>query len=187
MRFPYAGVPLVAMDSHYDQVMRARQAAAHDPPRRYFAYSTILDRRAFEEWRSQHGYDAFELPAGERAEALDTALVFDFPSRFWGGRVAGLEPRAGATVHGLLFTIAGPDWPIICHKEGAITAMCVEAPVRVRTSDGAIVEATAFATSPARRQAQGPVSATFVDAIVRGATSAGLPPDWIASVRAAAK
>ena len=44
------------MDSHYDQVMRQR-AAASGPSRRYFAYSTILDRAAFEGWRAQHGYE----------------------------------------------------------------------------------------------------------------------------------
>ena len=36
------------MDAHYDQVMKARAAAAGAPTRLYFAYSTILDRAAFE-------------------------------------------------------------------------------------------------------------------------------------------
>src|SRR3712207_6937317 len=47
---------------------------------RSFAYSTILDRAAFEEWRAQHSYDFFELPEGKLAEALDVDLVYDFPS-----------------------------------------------------------------------------------------------------------
>ena len=59
------------MDSHYDQVMQQRDQAGQGPARLYFAYSTILDRAAFEEWRHQHGYDFFDLPAGTRAEALD--------------------------------------------------------------------------------------------------------------------
>ena len=86
------------MDSHYDQVMKKRDEAGTGI-KRYFAYSTILDRTAFLEWRSQHGYDFFELPEGKLAEATDLALVFDFPSRFWGGRVAGLKDEAGSSVH----------------------------------------------------------------------------------------
>jgi hypothetical protein len=170
------------MDAHYDQVMDARAHADGEPERLYFAYSTILDRAAFEEWRQQHGYDFFDLPSGEPAEALDIGLAYDFPSRWWGGRVAGLVDRPGASVHGLLFRIAGKDWPIIQHKEGFVTHMCVERPVRVRTH-GKEFEATAFATAPNRKSSDGPVSARFIEALVRGAESAKLPPAWVASLR----
>jgi len=172
------------MDSHHEQVQRLRDASAGDPPRRYFAYSTILDKTAFDEWRAQHGYQHFSPPAGEVAEALDVELVFDFPSRFWGGRVAGLADRPGASVHGRIFEIAGSDWPIVLHKEGGITGMAVERPVRVRTGNGEIVEAWAFATAPARRREEGPISRPFVEALVRGARSAGLPQAWIATLEA---
>jgi gamma-glutamylcyclotransferase len=172
------------MDAHYDQVMAARARAAEGAPRLYFAYSTILDPAAFEEWRQQHGYDFFQLPPGERAEALDVGLTYDFPSRWWGGRVAGLEDRAGSSVHGLLFTIAPADWPIIQHKEGFVTQMCIERPVRVRTASGE-QSATAFTTAPERKSAEGPVSDRFVDALVRGASAAGLPETWIGSLRVA--
>jgi hypothetical protein len=64
------------MDSHYDQVMKQRDGAGQGT-RKYFAYSTILDRQAFLEWRSQHGYDFFDLPEGKLAEATDLALVFE--------------------------------------------------------------------------------------------------------------
>ena len=127
------------MDAHYEQVMAARERLADGPPRAYFAYSTVLDAAAFEEWRHQHGYDFFQLPPGAPAEGLDLGLVYDFPSRWWGGRVAGLEDRPGAVVHGLLFEIAPKDWPIIQHKEGAITA-------HVRRAGGA---------GPGRRRASG--------------------------------
>ena len=114
------------MDSHYEQVMRARQSSDGAPSRLYFAYSTILDRAAFEEWRAQHSYEFFDLPEGQLAEAVDVDLVFDFPSRWWGGRVAGLVDKPGSSIFGRLFEITGQDWPIIQHKEGAITNMCVE-------------------------------------------------------------
>jgi gamma-glutamylcyclotransferase len=167
------------MDNHYQQVMKARQALAGAPPLLYFAYSTILDRTAFDEWRTQHGYEFFNLPDGRVAEALDIDLVFDFPSRWWGGRVAGLVDRAGASVHGRLFEIAGVDWPIVQHKEGAVTGMCIERPVRVRV-EGEVLEATTFTTNPQRRSLDGPVSARFVAALVRGARDAGLPAEYIA-------
>jgi AIG2-like family len=170
------------MDAHYDQVMAARARASEGAPRLYFAYSTILDPAAFEEWRQQHGYDFFHLPSGERAEALEVGLTYDFPSRWWGGRVAGLEDRPGSTVHGLLFAIDPRDWPIIQHKEGFVTHMCVERPVHVRTASGE-QSATAFTTAPDRKSAEGPVSRRFVEAVVRGATASGLPESWIASLR----
>lgn len=168
------------MDHHHDIVMRAREKAGTGT-RLYFAYSTILDGQAFETWRDQHGYGFFVLPKGQACEAVDATLVYDFPSRWWGGRVAGLEEAAGKTVHGVLFEIAEKDWPIIAHKEGAVTGMSIEHPVRVRV-DGEVREATAFVTNPHRRSVEGPVSPGFVEALVRGARSAGLPPTWVDTI-----
>lgn len=170
------------MDSHYEQVMKARQEADASASRLYFAYSTILDRAAFEEWRSQHNYEFFQLPEGRLAEALELELVYDFPSRWWGGRVAGLRDAAGQNIFGRLFEIAGKDWPIIQHKEGFVTGMCVERPVRVRV-EGQELQATAFTTSPRRASADGPISPRFVEALVRGAQSAGLPPEYVERLR----
>jgi gamma-glutamylcyclotransferase len=171
------------MDAHYDQVMKARQSADGAESRLYFAYSTILDRAAFEEWRTQHSYTFFDLPAGRVARATDIDLTYDFPSRWWGGRVAGLVNRPGAQVYGLLFEIAGKDWPIIQHKEGAVTGMCVERPVSV-LAGAERFEATAFTTNPQRARTDGPVSSAFIEALVRGAASAGLPAEYIARLRA---
>lgn len=175
------------MDGHYEIVMKARAAAeaAGAPARLYFAYSTILDRAALEEWQGQHGYGAFKLPAGELAIASDLALIYDFPSRWWGGRVAGLADRPGAAVHGRAFEIAGVDWPIVQHKEGAITGMSIERPVRVRIG-GVERDAIAFTTAPARARLDGPVSDRFVAALVRGAQAAGLPDDYVRGLSAGA-
>jgi gamma-glutamylcyclotransferase len=174
------------MDSHYDQVQQLRAQASGQPSRLYFAYSTILDRAAFDEWRGEHGYTAFELPAGQLASALGVELVYDFPSRWWGGRVAGLADRPEANVHGLLFEIAGADWPIVQHKEGAITGMCVEREVLVR-SGGQERKAIAFTTSPARARRDGPVSLRFVEALERGARAAGLPEAYLQTLRGNAR
>lgn len=170
------------MDSHHDQVMKARAESDPSATRLYFAYSTILDREAFEEWRDQHGYSFFQLPEGKLGQALDVELVYDFPSRWWGGRVAGLADKPGAGVWGRLFEIRGDDWPIVRHKEGAITGMCVEREVRVRVGDQE-VRALAFTTNPQRASREGPVSQRFIEALVRGATSAGLPADYVDRLR----
>jgi hypothetical protein len=57
--------------------------------------------------------------------------------------------------------------------------MCVERPVRV-LAGGERLEATAFATSPARASLDGPVSQRFVEALARGARAAGLPEPYLA-------
>jgi hypothetical protein len=169
------------MDSHFDMVQRER-AAAGDTPVRYFAYSTILDREALVEWRDNHGYAGFELPAGQLGEALDVELVYDFPSRWWGGRAAGLVDRPGGHVFGRVFEIPGKEWAIVRHKEGAITKMAVERPVRVKVG-GEVVDCVAFATAPARASTDGPVSDRFVEALLRGARSAELPEAWLDELR----
>lgn len=170
------------MDAHHDQVQRARALARGGVPRLYFAYSTILDRAAFDEWRTQHGYQDFELPSGALAEARDLGLTFDFPSRWWGGRVAGLVEATGQRLYGRVFSIAAEDWAIVQHKEGGITGMCVEREIDVHV-EGVCRRATAFTTSPQRRSHEGPVSARFLEALVRGALSAGLPEEYVESLR----
>lgn len=168
------------MDAHYDQVMKAREAAGQGS-KKYFAYSTVLDRAAFEEWRGQHSYDFFDLPKGVIGEALDVGLVYDFPSRWWGGRVAGLKDAPGSKVFGVVFEIAEKDWAIISHKEGGVTGMCIERPVTVKVG-GDTVQATAFTTNPVRQSLDGPISPRFIEAIVRGAQSAGLPAEWVTTL-----
>jgi gamma-glutamylcyclotransferase len=170
------------MDAHYDMVMKAR-AVAGEGKRWYFAYSTVLDREAFEEWRGQHSYDFFNLPTGEIVEALDVKLVYDFPSRWWGGRVAGLENAPGHHVFGCVFEIAEKDWAIVQHKEGAVTNMSIEREVRLKFADGRTAVATAFTTNPARAANDGAISPRFVEALVRGAVQAGLPAQWIESLK----
>ena len=81
--------------------------------------------------------------------------------------------------------IPGKDWPVIQHKEGAVTGMCIEREVSVRCQ-GREVAATAFTTRPERSSQEGPVSARFVQALVRGAKAAGLPQAYIERIQAIA-
>lgn len=170
------------MDSHYHKVMKNREDIKDKGIRLYFAYSGVLDREAFEVWREEHSYQFFNLPEGQVAEAKDVDLIFDFPSRWWGGRVAGLKDQIGASVFGRLFEIPAVDWPVVQHKEGFVTGMATERSVRVKTNDGEL-EATAFVTSPTRVSLDGPVSQRFLEALTRGARQSGLPDSYIASIK----
>lgn len=178
------------MDAHYHQVMKKREEAAESGSRLYFAYSTILDMEAFKEWAEQHSYQFFKLPPGKVAKVLDHDLVFDFSSRWWGGLVAGLADKKGAEVYGMLFEIPNKDWPIVQHKEGFITQMCVEKQVKVQildsTGGGAPQEimATAFVTNPQRAQTQGEISKNFIHAIIQGAKASKLPANYVQRLEA---
>lgn len=173
------------MDAHYHKVMDARQKITDTKTKLYFAYSGVLDREAFEQWREEHSYNFFELPKGEIAQATDVGLIFDFPSRWWGGRVAGLVDQKGSSVYGLLFEIPANNWPVVQHKEGVVTGMSIERPITLQVN-GKTVEAIAFTTTPARASTLGPVSTDYVEAIARGAALAGLPADYIEQIRRSA-
>lgn len=173
------------MDAHYHKVMKDRDAITSTGTRLYFAYSGVLDRVAFEQWREEHSYQFFVLPEGQVAEAKDVDLIFDFPSRWWGGRVAGLTEKKGASVFGRLFEIAAKDWPVIQHKEGVVTGMSIEKSLKV-TAGGKEFEATVFITNPARASTDGPVSARYVAALESGAKQAGLPAAYVDSLKAKA-
>lgn len=174
------------MDAHYSKVMDAREKIADQGHKLYFAYSGVLDREAFEQWRLEHSYQFFQLPPGKIVFADNLDLVFDFPSRWWGGRVAGLIDQPGSKVYGLLFEIPAKDWPVVQHKEGVVTGMSVERAVTVHY-DGQAVAAIAFTTNPMRASLMGPVSQDYLEALARGAHQAGLPEDYIKSLSLRAK
>lgn len=166
------------MDAHYGKVMKAREDIKDSGNKLYFAYSGVLDQEAFNQWRIEHSYTFFELPKGKLAKAENQDLIFDFPSRWWGGRVAGLTDKAGSFVYGLLFEIPAVNWPVVQHKEGVITGMSIEKNITV-TVDGKPIQAIAFTTSPSRASLEGPISEDYVEALVRGAKQSGLPEDYI--------
>lgn len=170
------------MDAHYHKVMKDRAAIKDTGTKMYFAYSGVLDRQAFETWREEHSYQFFQLPVGQVAEAKGVDLIFDFPSRWWGGRVAGLIDKANSSVFGRLYEIPAIDWPVIQHKEGVVTGMSKEKQIKV-TVDGQEIQAIAFVTAPDRASLDGPVSLRYVDALISGAKQSGLPESYISSLR----
>ncbi len=169
------------MDAHYSKVMNAREAIQDQSTKLYFAYSGVLDQVAFEQWRVEHSYHFFELPQGRLAKAENLDLIFDFPSRWWGGRVAGLIDKEKSVVYGLVFEIPAKNWPVVQHKEGVVTGMSIERNVKVIV-DEQVLEAIAFTTSPSRVSLQGPVSEAYVAALVRGAQQSGLPENYLKSI-----
>lgn len=173
------------MDSHYYKVMKAREDIKETGSRLYFAYSGVLDRNAFEQWRQEHSYHFFELPEGQVAVARDFDLIFDFPSRWWGGRVAGLVQKKGSAVFGRLYEVPVENWPVVQHKEGVITGMSIELKIKIEV-EGKEVEAFAFTTSPERANTTGPVSERYIEALIAGAKQARLPEDYVNSLRSKA-
>jgi hypothetical protein len=166
------------MDAHYNQVMDKINKITSNEYRNYFAFSTILDHSAFSEWAEQHSYQFFQLPQGKVGYLEDTELVFDFPSRWWGGLVGSLGQSVGSKVYGVLFQIPEKNWPIIQHKEGNITGMCIEKQVQVKVEDQEI-EATAFVTNPSRATTDGSISKRYLEALINGANQSGLPTEYI--------
>lgn len=158
----------------------------------YFCYSSALDEAAFNEWKTSHGYEHFALPKGEAATALGVAYVFDFPSRYWGGRVLSLETLTDgaqpADVHGVVFEIPDSNWAIVQHKEGVATGASVEMPVKVLlgTKGTRIVDATAFVTHPDRVSKEGPVSLKFLETVLKAYSDQDIPAGAVESVRRAA-
>ncbi len=174
------------MDAHYSKVMKAREEISETGSRFYFAYSGVLDQEAFNQWKVEHSYHFFDLPKGQLAKIENMELIFDFPSRWWGGRVAGLTEKTKSEVYGLLFEIPVKNWPVVQHKEGVITGMSVEKKVQVKMGDKTI-DAIAFTTSPMRASLEGLVSQAYVEALIRGATQAGLPDFYVKSLVERAK
>jgi len=162
--------------------MKAREAIKDTGTRLYFAYSPILDREAFETWKEEHSYQFFQLPEGQIAKVENVDLNFDFPSRWWGGRVAGLVDKKGAVIYGRVFEIPAVNWPVVQHKEGVITGMSIERPITVIV-DGKEIQATAFTTTPSRARTDGEISADYVEALIRGAEQSGLPAEYIAHLK----
>lgn len=169
------------MDAHYHQVMKMREDIGSTEKRLYFAYSGVLDRQAFEKWREQHSYQFFNLPEGSVAEAKNMDLIFDSPSRWWGGRVAGLQEKKGSSVFGILYEIPANDWPVVQHKEGVISGLSVEKAVEVSV-DGKTFQAIAFTTNPTRATTQGDVSQRYLQSLKAGAETSGLPAAYVDSL-----
>jgi gamma-glutamylcyclotransferase (GGCT)/AIG2-like uncharacterized protein YtfP len=77
----------------------------------YFAYGSNLDPRQMELRCPGHRVLC-------RAMLHDHQLAFHGESRVWGGAIAAADPRAGATVHGVVYELRPHDFAALDRAEG---------------------------------------------------------------------
>ena len=159
-------------------VGRAHEAPS-SAPFTWFVYGSSLDAAAFAAWARDHGYRLPDLSRARPARLRDHRLVFDAPSRMWGGPVASLAPSPGDEVEGLAVPMPGGARGLVDHKEGAVSGLYEPFEVTLDTADGP-VHALAFRVAAERRlPADGPPSPGYLEVMLRGARAAGLSPAWI--------
>jgi hypothetical protein len=158
---------------------------------RYFAYGSALDPAHVAEWAAEHGYARDLLDDASPAVLDDYELVLTVPSKYWMGAVGTLEPRPGATVYGVLFTLRDEQADAVRHKEGVATGLYREIEVESRLwtpgGDDATLQlntAAAFVVAEGRAVQNPPApSQRWVDIVVAGAQARGLPELWIAELK----
>ncbi len=145
--------------------------------KQYFCYSSALDSDALEIWKAQHGYADWKLDGGELIALENYELVFNFPSNFWGGRVAGLKAKPGSKVYGVLFSVEDEDWPAVEHKEGIRTGASIALELKLSSKKHGEVVATAFTTHPSREGDIGPLSKNFLQVLQKAYQKWDFPKD----------
>jgi len=152
----------------------------------YFAYGSVLSPTHAREWCESHGMDVTPFLAGTPATLAAHRLVFDVPSRFWQGRVANVAADEGSSVEGVLFELDASARVAVLKKEGVATGLYreVSAPV---VAGGRTVQASVFVAEESRRDASGPASSRYVDALIEGAAARGLSAAWTERLRAIAR
>jgi hypothetical protein len=125
-----------------------------------------------------------KLPAPAGAQLSGFELVFDAPSPRWAGRVAALHPKRGASVHGLVYALTPAQLSAVerwrAGEEKVVVAVKTDGTTKT-------VKAVAFQPPAASRTTSGPVSETFLAALVRGAEQACLPADYVERLKAEAE
>jgi CTP:molybdopterin cytidylyltransferase MocA len=152
----------------------------------WFVYGSSLDRDSFKAWAREHGYEVPSFAQARPAVLGGYRLVFDVASRAWGGAVASLVESAGDEVEGLAVPMPGRARGLVEHKEGAVSGLYTALEVSlVPLGGGSAIPAVAFRSAAARRlPAEGRPVPAYLEALRRGARSAGLSERWIAHLAA---
>jgi gamma-glutamylcyclotransferase len=149
----------------------------------WFLYGSSLDRDSFLSWAQEHGHLVPPFEEARPARLDGYRLSFDVISRYWNGAVGSLLPAPGARVEGLALPMPGAARALVDHKEGAVTGLYRPEDVVVAPlGGGSPAAAVAYVASPDRRRPEAAPSATWLEAVIRGARSAGLSADWIAEL-----
>lgn len=98
-------------------------------------------------------------------------LVFDLPSRRWGGHAAGIEPARGRTVWGVLWEVA----PASLGELDQIEASYRRIPVEVRAGSTGAAAFTYVIEGWRRSPAAGRPTGAYLEHLVEGGRQAGLP------------
>jgi hypothetical protein len=159
--------------------------SAHEAPAgpdfTWFLYGSSLDREAFRAWADEHGHALPDFSRAFPARLDGWRLSFDVVSRYWGGAVGSLLPAPCGRVEGLALPMPGAARGLAEHKEGAVSGLYRATPVSVAPlSGGEPVAAVAFVASPDRRlPSEQPPAPAWLEAVIRGARSAGLSAGWV--------
>ncbi|MBK9516293.1 MAG: gamma-glutamylcyclotransferase [Anaeromyxobacter sp.] len=161
---------------------KAHEAQATSQGFTWFVYGSSLDRAAFAEWASSHGYAVPPFTGAVPARLAGYRLAFDVVSRHWGGAVASLAEAPGDWVEGLAVPLAGAARGLVEHKEGAVSGLYTGFQVSLTpVAGGAALPAEAFRAAEGRRlPAEAPPSAAYLDVMLRGARASGLSAEWVA-------
>jgi hypothetical protein len=152
----------------------------------WFVYGSSLDRASFEAWARDHGYEVPSFDEARPAVLHGYRLAFEVSSRSWGGAVASLAESSADEVEGLALPMPGSARGLVEHKEGAVSGLYTAFDVELQPTDGGPpIPAVAFRAAAARRlPAEGRPVPAYLDALVRGARSAGLSKAWIEKLSA---
>jgi len=164
---------------------KAHQAAA-GADFTWFVYGSSLDRAAFAEWSTAHGYLVPDFARAGPARLPGWRLSFDVVSKFWGGAVASLVEAPGQFVEGLAVPMSGSARGLVEHKEGAVSGLTTAFDVTLQpVAGGPAIPAVAFRAAAARRlPAEAPPAPAYLAVMVKGAKDAGLSTEWRAALEA---
>jgi len=155
---------------------------SQSPVRLYCAYTSLVDRPTFARLWEDCTASERPLPEGRRVDIVDMDVVFNCPSLAWGGRIAGLVPAPGKRVPALLYAVDAQDW----HALELAEEFPDRVPITVKVDlGGAELRAQAFTTRLSHATTLLTVSQQALDTLIRGAETAGFPPEYIARLRGA--
>jgi gamma-glutamylcyclotransferase (GGCT)/AIG2-like uncharacterized protein YtfP len=114
------------------------------------------------------------------ASLADHRLTFVRDSPAWGGGVGSVEPAEGEVVWGVLWELTPEDEAALDAYESVEAEVYRKASVEVITPEGPVEAMLYVVVDPEPKVP----SAKYLRALIRGATSFGVPDDYVEQLRA---
>ena len=151
------------------------------PEFRYFAYGSNLSEARLHESCPSARLEATARLPGYR-------LAFTRRSERWDGGVADIRPDPGGEVQGVVWRIDSADGDALDRQEGVAASppRYRRIEVAVTTAEGGVVDCLAYQVAEPQAAHIAP-SAAYLETMLRGARSAGLPTGYLARIEAAAR